>query len=106
MPRALAATPRKMLPPPMTIAVSTPIALDLGDVLGDLRRDGRIDAVGLLAHQGFAGEFQEDAFVGGAGGGVTRSDYSSGGLAEASGQWLEAARAIEPLQPEPSPDAY
>jgi len=25
MPRALAATPRKMLPPPMTMAVSTPI---------------------------------------------------------------------------------
>ena len=43
-------------------------ALDLGDVLGDLRRDGRVDAVGLLAHQGFAGEFEEDALVGGAGG--------------------------------------
>ena len=28
-----------------------------------------IDAVGLLAHQGFAGELQEDALVGGAGGG-------------------------------------
>ena len=36
--------------------------LDFGDVLGDLRRHGGIDAVGLLAHQGFAGEFQEDAW--------------------------------------------
>ena len=43
-------------------------ALDFGDVLGDLRRHGRIDAVGLLAHQGFAGQFQEDALVGGSGG--------------------------------------
>ena len=40
-------------------------ALDLGDVLGDLRGDGRVDAVGLRAHQGFAGEFEEDAFVSG-----------------------------------------
>ena len=39
-------------------------ALDFGDVLGDLRGDGGIDAVGLLAHEGFAGELEEDAFVG------------------------------------------
>ena len=56
-----------MLPPPMTMAVSHAHALDLGDVPRDLRRDRGIDAVGLFAHQGFAGEFQEDAFVGGAG---------------------------------------
>jgi hypothetical protein len=37
---------------------------DFGDVTCDLRRHGRIDAVGLLAHQGFAGKFQEDAFIG------------------------------------------
>ncbi len=66
MPRALAATPRKMLPPPMTMAVSTPMPWISATSVRDLRRDGRIDAVGLLAHQGFAGEFQEDAFVGGA----------------------------------------
>ena len=42
-------------------------ALDFGDVQGDLVGDGGIDPVGLLAHQGFAGKFQEDAFVGGAG---------------------------------------
>ena len=41
--------------------------LDFGDVFRDLRRHGRVDAVGLLAHQGFAGKFQENAFVGGAG---------------------------------------
>ena len=39
--------------------------LDVGHVHGDPRRDGRIDAVGLVAHQGFAGKFEEDAFVGG-----------------------------------------
>ena len=61
-----------MLPPPMTMAVCDAHPLDFGDVLRDLRRDGRIDAVGLLAHQGFAGEFQEDAFVGGAAAEVTR----------------------------------
>ena len=56
-------------------------ALDFGDVLGDLRRDGRIDAVGLLAHQGFAGEFEEDAFVGGRGRRRSRDrDYSSAGI--------------------------
>jgi hypothetical protein len=34
-----------------------------------LRRDRGVDAVGLRAHQGFAGKFEEDAFVGGSGGG-------------------------------------
>ena len=38
--------------------------LDLLHVVRDLRRDGRIDAVLLLAHQGFARELQQDAFVG------------------------------------------
>src|SRR5258708_5381396 len=42
-------------------------ALNLGDIPGDLRRHGRVDAVGLLAHQGFAGKFEEDAFVRGPG---------------------------------------
>ena len=61
----------------MTMAVSTPMRLDFGDVLGDLRRHGRIDAVGLLAHEGFAGELEEDALVGGAGAEVTDGDYRS-----------------------------
>ena len=38
-------------------------ALDLGDVARDLRRNRGIDPVVLFAHQGFAGEFEEDAFV-------------------------------------------
>ena len=37
--------------------------LDLGDVLGDLRGDGGIDAELLLAHEGFAGELQQDPTV-------------------------------------------
>ena len=53
-----------MLPPPMTMAVSTPSVLHLLDVARDLHRDGRIDAVLLLAHQGFAGKLQENALVG------------------------------------------
>ncbi len=59
--------------------------LDLGDVLGDLRRHGGIDAVGLLAHQGFAGEFQEDAFVGGDGHGLIIVEDAEG--AEDAGFW-------------------
>jgi hypothetical protein len=64
MPRALAASPRKMLPPPITIAVSTPARLDFGDVLRDARGDHRVDAELLVAHQGFAGELEKDALVG------------------------------------------
>ena len=41
--------------------------LDFGDVERDLRGHGGIDAVVGLAHQGFAGEFEKDAFVGGSG---------------------------------------
>ena len=48
--------------------------LDLADLAGDLRGNGRIDAVALLAHEGFAGEFQEDAFVEARSGGHER-DY-------------------------------
>ena len=53
-----------MLPPPMTTPVWTPSCWISRDVLGDLRGDGGIDAELLLAHQGFAGELQEDAAVG------------------------------------------
>ena len=64
MPRALAATPRKMLPPPMTMRDLDAQVVDLGDVLRDARRDRGVDAERLLAHQRFAGEFEEDATVG------------------------------------------
>ena len=37
--------------------------LDFADLLGDLRGDRGIDAERLLAHEGFAGEFQEDTCV-------------------------------------------
>ena len=39
-------------------------ALDFGDVERDLGGDGRIDAVVLFAHQGFAGQLEEDALIG------------------------------------------
>ena len=35
--------------------------LDFADLLGDLGGDGGIDPEGLFAHEGFAGEFEEDA---------------------------------------------
>jgi hypothetical protein len=38
--------------------------LDAGDVFGDARRDRGIDAVGVIAHQCFAGKLEKDAFVG------------------------------------------
>ena len=41
--------------------------LDFADLPGDLRGGGGVDAERLLAHQGFAGEFQEDAGEGGRG---------------------------------------
>jgi hypothetical protein len=37
--------------------------LDLADVLGDLRRGRGIDPEGLIAHERFAGQFEEDARV-------------------------------------------
>ena len=39
--------------------------LDLADLLGDLRGDRRVDPERLLAHEGFAGEFEEDAAIDG-----------------------------------------
>ena len=39
--------------------------LDFADLAGDLGGDRGIDAERLLAHQGFAGEFEEDARVDG-----------------------------------------
>ena len=53
-----------MLPPPMTIAVCTPSAWMSATSCGDAGGDGGIDAVGLVAHQRFARQLQQDAFVG------------------------------------------
>ncbi len=52
-----------MLPPPITIATSTPLFGDGDDLFGVLAQSYAIDAVGLVAHQAFAGELQEDALV-------------------------------------------
>ena len=49
----------------MTMRRLDPEALDFGDVLRDAIGDGGIDAVGLIAHQRFARQFQQDAAVGG-----------------------------------------
>ena len=65
--------------------------------LRDLRGDGRIDAVGLLAHQGFAGELEENALVGGGGGGHEEIIGIGAGLRPGLG-WSRIARPC----PEPS----
>ncbi len=57
------ATPRKMLPPPMTTPTSTPRPLRLGDVGGDAVDDGDVDAETLGAHQGLAGGLEQDTLV-------------------------------------------
>ena len=56
-----------MLPPPMTTRGLDAERLDFADLARDLRGDRRIDPEGLLAHQRFAGELQEDAGVDGRG---------------------------------------
>ena len=43
-------------------------ALDVRDLAGDLVGDGRVDAEFLLAHQGFAGQLEENALISGHGG--------------------------------------
>ena len=48
MPPALAATPRKMLPPPMTIAICTPERRDLAHLGGDPIDHGGVDPVALV----------------------------------------------------------
>ena len=52
--------------------------LDFADLLCDLCGDGGVDPEVLLAHQGFAGELQEDAMVDGSG---HRGDYINAGAA-------------------------
>ena len=65
MPRALAARPRKDVAAADDDGDLDAELLDLADLAGDLRGDRRVDPEGLVAHQGFAGEFEEDAGVGG-----------------------------------------
>ena len=61
---ALFETPRKMLPPPTTTATCTPSSLNRLELFGDTARNVDVDAVVLLAHQGFAGDLQQDPAVG------------------------------------------
>src|SRR5665213_2901829 len=51
--------------PAVTTRIAKDIAetLNLGDVFGDARRDGGIDAELLLAHEGFPGQLQQDPAV-------------------------------------------
>ena len=52
-----------MLPPPTTMPIWTPSAVDLGDLAGDERAERRIDAVRAVAEQRLAGQLQQDAPV-------------------------------------------
>ncbi len=66
-PCAEPATPRKMLPPPMTIATSTPSART--SAISEAMRssvDG-VDAEAGVAHEGLAGELEQDALEAGCG---------------------------------------
>ena len=63
MPRALAARPRKMLPPPMTMAVWTPSPWISPTSRAMRVGDGRVDPELLVAHQGLARQLQENALV-------------------------------------------
>ncbi len=50
-------TPRKIFPPPTTIAISTPRSCTVLDLACNRFGHGRIDPVVLRAHQGLAGKF-------------------------------------------------
>ena len=63
MPRALPATPRKMLPPPMTSASSHPERVDLAQLGGEAGQQRLVDAVAGLARERLAAELQEDAAI-------------------------------------------
>ena len=67
--------------------------LDLADLLGDLGGHRRVDPVVLRAQEGFAGEFQEDAFVDGGGSGGHRReiiDYGVEGRMAGSGSGAQS----------------
>ena len=59
--------PRKMLPPPMTIATSTPAFAALGDLGGDGVEEFGLDAEGLVPGKHLARNLEQDALVGGLG---------------------------------------
>ena len=63
MPEALAAMPRKILPPPMTTATSMSSCDDRGDFVSEAFEDGRLDAVTLLTGQHLSTDLEEDAPV-------------------------------------------
>ena len=52
-----------MLPPPTTIPIWTPSAVDLRDLAGDERADGRVDAVLAIAEQRLAGQLEQDPAI-------------------------------------------
>ncbi len=52
-----------MLPPPMTTEVCTPRAWTWWSLLGHHLEDLGIDSEGLLAHEGFTGQLDQDTFV-------------------------------------------
>ena len=56
-----------MFPPPMTTAVSTPSAWTSATSWAILISGDRVDPERLFTHQGFAGELEEDAAIGGFG---------------------------------------
>ena len=53
--------PRKMLPPPTTMAISTPPSRTMRDLLGERVEDLGVDAVAGVAHERLAGELEQDA---------------------------------------------
>ena len=67
MPCAEAASPRKMLPPPMTMRDLDAERAHLGDLGGDALEVCGLDAEAGVAHQGFAGELEQDALEAGGG---------------------------------------
>ena len=58
------ATPRKMLPPPMTTATSTPRREHFRHFGNDAINRVAIDAVAVFPHQRFAAQLEQDALVG------------------------------------------
>jgi hypothetical protein len=62
MPAVDADTPRKMFPPPMTSATSTPISLTSDDLSPDVLQDAGVDGL-AIAGEGLARQLEEDAPV-------------------------------------------
>ena len=63
MPEALAAMPRKILPPPMTTATSMSSVTTAAISRGEAFEDGGLDAIALLTGQHLSADFEEDAPV-------------------------------------------